>query len=143
MNKIRNISKLTSVLLIYLMNSGCSSEDANAESPCPTSFNSSEIRVLDSITGIEVTTAEVIIAGNIYDNTTKEYANSEVIFNFNAEVGSYGFQYSHDGIEIDQRDVIIYTIDDSYNSNVTKPQEFGCTNLESTIYLCPNGSACR
>ena len=143
MNKIRMISKLISVLLIYVMNSACTSEDANATTPCPNAVKSAEIIVLDSITGIEIKTAEVVFAGNIYDNTTEEYGNSEVVFNYNVETENYGFEYTLNGIEIEKGSLTIYTFDDSYHANVTKPQDYECTNLKATIHLCPNGSACR
>lgn len=143
MKNLGSFSSLISMAFILLTNTGCSPDSAHADSPCPSSFNSLDIRVFDSISGEEVKTAEVTISGNVFDNSTMEYAQTEVSFNYDANIGNYGFVYSSDGIEIDQEDVTIYTIDSLYGSNVTKPQNFGCTSLESKIYLCPKGTACR
>jgi hypothetical protein len=141
--KIGIYSSLMSVLFVQLISTGCSSDDAHADSPCPTSFNSLEVKVLDSVSGEEIKTAELIVAGNIYDKEKNEYAEGEVSFIYDSDFESYGFRYSGDGIEIDQKDVTIYTLDRLYDSNVTKPKNFGCTSLETTIYLCPKGTACR
>ncbi len=141
----RSLIKLACVLPLYIMNTGCSSDDAHATSPCPGSINSSEVIVLDSISGNEITTADVIFSGNTFDPATKEYGVSETIFNYDSERKSYGFSYFNNDtdFEIEKDSITIYTIDESYNYNVTKPKIYGCTGLEVTIYLCPNGTACR
>ena len=136
---------LTGAILLPCILGGCSPEKANAESPCPPRFNSAEISVIDSITNDPISTSTVVLAGEIYDESTDQSSDTEIIVDYDIDRGIYSLPYEIDGIEGDPSNLTIYTTDPSYHSNVSKTSHYdlGCTTLEYTIYLCPNGTACR
>lgn len=137
--------KLTSVFSLLCLLSSCSSGNANAESPCPSSINSAKITLLDSISNETITTATVVLAGLFYDNSNQQLSDSEIIVGYSSDEETYYLPYESNGVEIDLENLTIYSTDSTYHSNVSKPSYFdkGCTELEYTIYLCPNGTACR
>ncbi len=144
MNKII-LYKLSSTIILSWLLSSCSSDEANAESPCPTSINSAKVILLDSISNERISSATVVLAGQIFDNSNDQTSNTEITINYDNDLEAYHLPYEINGVEIDSDNLILYTADTSYHSNVSKPSYFdiGCTELEYTIYLCPNGTACR
>ncbi len=137
--------KLSSTIILSWLLSSCSSEEANAESPCPTSINSAKVVLLDSISNERIPSATVVLAGQILDKSNDQISNSEVTIDYDNDLELYHLPYEINGVDIDLANLTIYTTDSAYHSNVSKPSYFdkGCTELEYTIYLCPNGTACR
>ncbi|CAA0099678.1 Uncharacterised protein [BD1-7 clade bacterium] len=131
------------VLSSTLLQSGCSSEKAHAESPCPSRIYGASLTVLDSISREVVSTSSVYLSGRS-SNNNGEIVETQIIYNSDAEI------YRHDSVFGDSRlnlsksqEIFIYVTDSNYNSNVSVAYNYGCTDIEQTIYLCPNGTACR
>jgi len=93
----------------------------------------------------EITTATVVIAGQFYDNFNRQLSYSEITVSYSSEEEVYHLPYESDGVDIELSNLTIYATDQDYHANVSKPSYFdiGCTELKYTIYLCPNGTACR
>ncbi len=142
--KKQNLFQLTTLIILPWCLSGCTAEKANAESPCPASINSANVTLLDSISNEAITTATLVLAGNIYDKSIQQSSDSEITVDYSSEQELYHLPYESD-IEINMSNLTIYTSDSAYHSNVSKPKfsDKSCTALEYTIYLCPNGTACR
>jgi len=143
--KKEKLLALTTLLVLPWLFSGCTAEKANAESPCPATINSANIVLLDSISNEPISTATLVLAGSIYDKSLQQFSDSEITVDYSSELELYHLPYESGGIEINMRNLTIYTSDSTYHSNVSKPDfsDKGCTSLEYTIYLCPNGTACR
>ena len=137
--------KLSSIIIFSWLLSSCRSEEANAESPCPTSINSAKIALLDSISNERITSATVVLAGQILDKSNDQISNSEITIDYDNDLEVYHLPYDINGVDINSDNLTLYATDTLYHSNVSKPSYFDivCTELEYTIYLCPNGTACR
>lgn len=119
--------------------------DAHAESPCGTSILDVSISLIDSLNGQRIESADVVLSGDIYDHNTRELTNGEVALVYNFELGVYVFDNSLEDRELDQTDVIIYSIDSGYHYNVYQvvSNDNQCGSLEKEILLCPQGTLCR
>jgi len=143
--KKEKLLALTTLLVLPWLFSGCTAEKANAESPCPATINSANITLLDSISNEPISTATLVLAGSMYDKSLQQSSDSEIIVSYSSELERYLLPYESKGVEISMSNLTIYASDSTYHSNVSKPDfsDKGCTSLEYTIYLCPNGTACR
>lgn len=138
MNNLLVWCKTASLISALLLNTACS--PSNAESPCPPTIKSASITVIDSISDDIISTADVYLSGQFYDADQDDLADIEIRLDYDPDYLSYrmftDLNIEHDGLTI-------YTLDDDYHYNVSKPLIFDCTSLELEVHVCPNGTACR
>ncbi|CAA0117788.1 Uncharacterised protein [BD1-7 clade bacterium] len=139
--KISIVFALSSILL----QSGCSSDKAYAESPCPSEIYGAEIAVLDSVSKEIVSTSSVYLSGKSFnENGEVVEAETQIIYNSDSETYLYEPLVENSRLNLNKsKESFIYVIDSNYNSNVSAAYNYSCTELKQTIYLCPNGTACR